>query len=203
MDKLEYLNTIAKDNRSTKPAKSGISGSLIAAIALGGILIFIIIMILGSVMNSSSAKTTDLTKQLYSRTTAVSKVISSYEKSLKSSKLRAISLSLSSTLSGAEAQLKTYMSEKEIDTKLSEKVNDSEATLIDKFDQNLTRAKLNGILDRIYANQIQLQVSLLLSLISQNLNRAKNDSLISILNSYRANLATIEQELDNYSSSSD
>lgn len=203
MNKLEYLNTIAKDNRPVKPAKSGISGGTIAKIALGGLALFILLMILGSALGNKSSKSLDLTKQLFARTTAVNEITTSYGKTLKSSQLRAISLSLSSVLTGAENQLNTYFAESDIDPKLSEKTATSEAALTANLDQTLTNAKLNGILDRIYANQIQLQVSLLLSLISQGLSRTKDDGLISILDSYRSNLSVIEENLHNYSNPSD
>lgn len=203
MNNLEYLNTIAKDTRPSKPAKSGVSGSTILKIALGGLALFIILLIFGSALGNKSSKSLNLTKQLLSRTTTVNEITARYGKSLKSSQLRAISLSLGSVLTGAENQLKSYFTEKDIASKLSEETATSESNFIANLDQTLTNAKLNGILDRIYANQLQLQVSLLLSLVSQTLSRTKDESLIPILDSYRSNLTIIEDNLQSYSNPSD
>jgi serine kinase of HPr protein (carbohydrate metabolism regulator) len=67
----------------------------------------------------------------------------------------------------------------------------------------LNNAKLNGILDRVYANQIQLQVSLLVTFISQLEQRTKDTELLEIISQYQSNLIVIEQSLKDYSNPSD
>jgi len=201
MDNLEYLNHIAKSNRPTKSAKSGVTNSLIVKILVGGLLLFALIFIIGGMLGGST-KSSDLVKQLYTRTTNLESTLGTYNPSLKSSKLRAIGLSLVGTLANASSQISSYITTTD-DSKNAlvpkEEIMNQETENNNALNLALENAKLNGILDRTYATQIQLQVSLLLSLISQLSSRSDDEALINILNNYASSLTIIEQSFQNFS----
>lgn len=205
MNNLEYLNQISQENRPTKAQKSN-SMSLIIKIAVGGVVAFLFILVLGMALNAGKSSPTDLTKQLYVRTSNLNTALTTYNKSLKSSQLRAIGTSLSGVLTGATASLTSYLVPEGGDQESlnpPEKLLETETTTITELDTALNNAKLNGILDRVYANQIQLQVSLLITFISQLEQRTKDADLIDIIGQYQSNLYVIEQSLQNYSNPSD
>ncbi len=205
MNNLEYLNQISQETRPTAAKKSA-SMSLIIKIAVGGLLAFLFIMCLGMALGSGKTTPTDLTKQLYVRTANLNTSLTTYNKSLKSSQLRAIGTSLNGVLTSASASLTNYLSsegDKDADLNPPEKLLAVETETIESLDTALNNAKLNGILDRVYANQIQLQVSLLITFISQLEQRTKDTDLLDIISQYQSNLTVIEQSLKDYSNPSD
>lgn len=205
MNNLEYLNQISQETRPVKSQKSN-SMSLIIKIAVGGIAAFLFIMFLGIALNAGKTSPTDLTKQLYVRTTNLNTALGTYNRALKSSQLRAIGTSLNGVLTSASASLTGYLApadDKEASLNPPEKLLETETTTITELDTALNNAKLNGILDRVYANQIHLQVSLLITFISQLEQRTKDTDLLEILDQYQSNLYVIEQSLQNYSNPSD
>ncbi len=202
MDNLEYLNHIAQSNRPVKRTSSA-PISLIIKILLGGLVLFVLILSFGSMLGGKSTKSSDLVKQLYVRTTNLDSTINSYNKSLKSSKLRAIGISLSGILTSASSQLSAYISSTDSSKNAlqpNEQITAEEVENINALNLSLENAKLNGILDRTYVTQIHLQVSLLLSMVSQLSSRNDNETLNAILESYISNLAVIEQSFQDYSS---
>lgn len=205
MNNLEYLNQISQENRPTSAKKSA-SMSLIIKIAVGGLVAFLFIMCLGMALSAGKTSPTDLTKQLYVRTANLNTALTTYNKSLKSSQLRAIGTSLNGVLTSATASLTRYLAsegDKEADLNPPEKLLTVETETIEALDTALNNAKLNGILDRVYANQIQLQVSLLVTFISQLEQRTKDTELLEIISQYQSNLIVIEQSLKDYSNPSD
>ncbi len=205
MNNLEYLNQISQENRPTSAKKSA-SMSLIIKIAVGGLVAFLFIMCLGMALSAGKTSPTDLTKQLYVRTANLNTALTTYNKSLKSSQLRAIGTSLNGVLTSATASLTGYLAsegDKEADLNPPEKLLTVETETIEALDTALNNAKLNGILDRVYANQIQLQVSLLVTFISQLEQRTKDTELLEIISQYQSNLIVIEQSLKDYSNPSD
>lgn len=204
MDNLEYLQQIAKANRPLPPAQPVKSQtSTLIKIIVGGIVAFIAVVILGIALGNMGAKTGDLAKQIYVRANNLNTTVTTYNKSLKSSRLRSISTSLSGTLINTTGQLSTYLgSLKEGDKNAlipSESVLNSETELTNALNTSLNNAKLNGILDRTYAHQISLQVSLLLSLEAQLIARQPDQPLLSIIEQSYSSLSTIQTSLEEYS----
>lgn len=203
MDNLAYLNQISQ---STRPTKSSASQSklpvLIIKIAAGAILAFVALMIIGNLISSASGKTVDLTRQIYVRSTGLQSTLQTYNKQLKSSRLRSIGSALSGTLTGTTNQLSTYLKSNSSDKDPltpKESTAAEEAELSNSLNTSLNNAKLNGILDRTYTNQIQLQVSLLMSLGSELLARSKDPALEKIITDMNNNLTTIHDSLAAYS----
>lgn len=203
MDKLEYLNQISQSNRPVKPVKkSFISGGLILKILVSGIIATALLICIGVVANTGPARATDLSRQLYVRIENVNKLISTYNPKLKSSQLRSISYSLSGALTGASTQLSAYLVATYPDSKTplvpSTEIATNEEYSNTNANNLLYKAQINGTLDRAYANQITLQVSLLMSMISELLARDKDPNLGVILDNFYSNLNTISQALEAY-----
>lgn len=205
MDNFEYLNQISQSNRPVKHSfkQSGPKTSLIIKLCAAGVVLFFLLMALGSMLGNLGGKSNDLTKQLYTRTANLNTTLNTYNRSLKSSQLRAIGVSLSAILTNASNQLSGYLTANSKDKDvlaLDEKTSASETALIEELNTSLTNAQLNGVLDRYYDNLIGLQVSLLLSQTSQLLARTKDSNLISILTNFHTSLETIHQSIEAYSS---
>ncbi len=206
MDNFAYLNQISKSARAKSvPApksKNPLAKFSIGKIALIGVVCFFLLMALGGLLGSINGKPKELSKQLYVRTTNLSTTLTTYNPSVKSSRLRSISVSLIAILNHTSSQLSSYISgdekHKEEDLLPKTKVLDSETAMSEELNLSLNRAKLNGILDRTYENQLTLQVSLLLSLTSQLLARTKDETLISILTPFYSSLETIHNNLESY-----
>lgn len=206
MDSLEYLNQISKSNRPVKKPRGEASKTTIIKIAAGGIVLFVLIIAFGSLLGNLSSKVGNTTKQLYFRTDQVNSTLRTYNKSLKSSRLRAIGSSLQTVLTGTSNQLKEYYSNKNVkseDLKLTGKTSEKEEALISQLNLSLKHGKLNGILDRTYNNQINLQVSLLLSLTSEIISRTKDQKLLAIVEPLHSSLTTIHESLETYSNPGD
>ena len=208
MDNLEYLQQISQSNRPSAPAKqSRIPIALIGKILLGIIVVIALIAGISVLANNSSNKSEDLTQQFYLRVNNINQVATNYTRQLKSSQLRSINVSLTGALTNTSNQLSGYAATHNEDGKKDplapkEEVLAAEAAAINGLNTTLTNAKLNGILDRIYANQIHLQVSLLLSMASELSNRTDDADLLQILAQFTSSLSVIEQSLDNYSNPS-
>lgn len=206
MDNFAYLNQISKSARAKSTPVVKKSGSPLAKLSIGriaiiGIVGFFLLMAVGGLIGNINGKPKELSKQLYLRTTNLSSILTTYNPSVKSSRLRSISVSLISVLNHTSGQLSTYIGgEKSKDDDLlpKQKTIDSETALSEELNLSLNHAKLNGILDRTYENQLTLQVSLLLSLTSQVLARTKDEALTSILKSFYFSLETIHNSLESY-----
>lgn len=206
MDNLEYLQQISKSNRPvapTKPVRKFQQFSLIIKIAIGGLIGFIAILILGLALGNMGAKSSELAKQIYVRANNLNSSITTYNRSLKSSRLRSISTSLSGTLLNTTNQLSNYLGSLEDKSSTALVPSDAaivtqEAENLDSLNLALNNAKLNGILDRTYEHQISLQVSLLLTLESQLLGRSPEEPLRSIIQQSYASLSTIQTSFEEY-----
>lgn len=207
MDNLEYLNEISKSNRPVRTKRHDENSKItILKVAIGGFVLFILIVSFGSLLGNLNSKVSNTTKQLYTRTDQLNVTLKPYTKIVKSSRLRAIGSSLSSVLTGASNQLKEYYKAKGTkpeSLKLSGNPATEEQQLIQNLSTSLQNAKLNGVLDRTYDNQIALQVSLLRSLTSQVISRTKDKKLLEIVEPLYSSLTTIHENLEAYSNPSD
>lgn len=207
MDNLEYLNHISQSTQAAKRAKrtnSGILGNPIFKIAIVGVVGFFLLMAVGSMLGNLNQKSSTLTKQIYARANNLNSVITKYNPSVKSSKLRAIGSSLSTVLSNTTHQISEHVNKgKEKKDKkaleLDKKTAEQETQTLNKLNDSLTEAKLNGILDRAYANQVGLQVSLLLSMLSQLYTRTKDQEFKTTLSEAYDSLETIHNNIESYS----
>lgn len=202
MNNYEYLKEISKSNRQVKSTASGPNTGLILKILGAGALLVAILILIVTII-ASQGKAQALARQVSFRSNNLSATLNNYNSYIKSPQLRAIGISLKATIDSGESQINSYFISQDQETAPTEDVFNSETELVTELNITLENARLNGILDRIYANQIQLQTSLLLSLLSTTLQKAEGDeTLYPIIEQYHTNLSIIDQEIDKYSNPS-
>ena len=95
MDNLEYLNQISQSNRPVKRSlkSSDRKTNLILKFSIAGVVLFFLMMAFGAMVGNLNTKSDDLAKQIYTRTVNLNSSLNTYNRDLKSSRLRAIGVS--------------------------------------------------------------------------------------------------------------
>jgi hypothetical protein len=183
MDRQEYLNQISTANRPVKESKSGIFASKFFWVGIIGLVAFILIMILGAIIGGTKGNEKERIFSLILHLDNTSEVIGQYQPSVKSSDLRSYSASLKGILSNTSRELTTYAEEKyNFKAKdVSSKISEEETLSKDGLENELFEAKINGILDRIYAHKMAYEISLITNRESQIFKSSGNENLKNIL----------------------
>ena len=200
MDSKAYLDQISASVRPTKPSRQhGILSSPIFKVSIGGLIALIFIIILGSVLGgTTSAKDEAIELNLYINNTM--QAISDYQPSLKSSNLRSASASLYSVLSNTTRDLSAYLdSAYGSDAKATATMESDAALHLDGLTSDLFEAKINGILDRIYAHKMSYEISIITSKESSLYTRLSDDTAKSSLGSSYNSLQNLYDEFNNFS----
>lgn len=202
MDNFAYLNEISASNRPVKnpaTAPKSLKTATIVKIVAAGAVLFFLLMAVGALVGNLKGKTDSLLKQLYLRTTNMSTIMEDYNRDLKSSDLRSLAASLAGTLTNATNQLAGVMgAEDPEDAAPDAATTEEETAVLNELNTSLTNARLNGILDRAYANLVGLQVSLIMSMISELEARTDDAELLKVLGTYRGNLEVLHQGFEAY-----
>ena len=202
MDNFAYLNEISASNRPVKnpvAAPKSLKTATIVKIVAAGAVLFFLLMAVGALVGNLKGKTDSLLKQLYLRTTNMSTIMEDYNRDLKSSDLRSLAASLAGTLTNATNQLAGVMGAEDPEDAAPDAVTTEEETaVLNELNTSLTNARLNGILDRAYANLVGLQVSLIMSMISELEARTDDAELLKVLSTYRGNLEVLHQGFEAY-----
>lgn len=201
MEGQEYLNQISASNRPTKKSMPKFLSSKLFIFGAAALILAIAIMIVGSILSSGKTSEKDSTYALKLHLDNTAAVIKSYQSSVKSSTLRSNSASLYSILTNTSRDLDNYLTEKysfkekDADKKISE-----QATLEkDGLESELFNAKINGILDRIYAHKITYEISTLMNEESNLFKKSGNESLKNILNTSYQSLENLYKSFSEYS----
>ncbi len=204
MDGQEYLNQISAGSSSSRRASGSLPSwmsSIYFKVIAGGVLLLIIIMIIGAALGSGRTSTEDKCYSLLLRVNGTVEMIEEYQSSVKSSDLRSSSASLSGILSNTSRDLESYVvdkynyKEKNVSTKISTAAEEEETEL----NNDLFEAKINGILDRIYAHKMAYMISLIMS-DEASINKATNDSdLSSIITTSYTSLENLYDKFDSFS----
>ena len=202
MEGQEYLNQISAMNRPEKKAKSnGILQSKFFLVGAIGVAIFVLLAIVGAVLGSGSGgeKNRSFALKLHLDNTA--EVVQEYQASVKSSDLRSNSASLYSVITNTSRELTDYLTEKydykdsAVDKNLVE-----EATLArDGLESELFEAKINGVLDRIYAHKMAYEIALLTAEETKIINSTGNTSLKELLANSYDSLDNLYTKFDDFS----
>lgn len=209
MNNKDYLDKIASEARPLTAKAPGFFGSKlnltmkqlkIIGIVVGAIIVVLFIGMIASSGNKNSER--DYVDQAYLRTTDLSKIIDDYRTKLRSSKLRSMAMSLKSVLSEANynlsSSLTTDFGAKSADKPNKESTAINEEALIGELSDTLEAARLNAVLDRVFAREFTYQISLLISLETDIINRTKKEPLKSSLESSRTNLEALHEQFDNF-----
>ena len=200
MDKKEYLEQLSSTVRPKSKPKSGFMSSPFFKVTVIGVIGLALIVILGSILGGNgNAKTQLISLQLHLDNT--SELVSTYQKNIKSSDLRSTSASLYSVLTNTAREVENYLL-----TKYNAKVNSAEKNIKDKaqlakdsLNAELLNAKINGLLDRVFALKIKYEVSVFMEEESDIYKSAGDESLRDILNSSYNSLKTLYEKLDSFS----
>lgn len=200
MDGQDYLNQISASVRPEKPSKMGSLNSKIFKIVAGGIVAFILIAIIGSILSGGKTGVKDQAISLKLNIDSTLSVISEYQPSVKSSDLRSSSASLYSVLSNTNRDLTTFITEKYNYSSKSDDKKFEEAVALERdgLESSLFEAKTNGILDQVYANKMAYVISLISSKESALFNTTSDESLQAILSSSYNSLKNIYNQFADF-----
>lgn len=197
----EYLNQISAENRPLKKNGKRIFHSKIFMASMIGLIILIVIIIIGSILSGSKDREKNLSLALKLHLDNTASVISKYQSQIKSSDLRSSSASFYSVLSNTSNELTDYLTkkynykEKDIDKGLVD-----EATLLkDGLEADLFEAKINGILDRIYAHKMVYEISLFMNEESKLMSMTKDSDYKEILTKSYNSLNNLSGSFSNFS----
>lgn len=210
MNNKDYLDKIASEARPLTASAPGFLGSAlhlsmkqlkIIGIAIAVIFLVLIIAMIASSGNKNTER--DYVDTAYLRTKDLSKVIDDYRTKIRSSELRSMAMSLKSVLLETNYALSSTLTNnfgaKSPDTPEKESTATDETAIIGELTASLEEARLNALLDRVFAREYTYQISLLISLETDIINRTKIDLLKSSLTSSRSNLETLHEQFDNFS----
>lgn len=202
MENQEYLNQISAEVRPTKKSKMGnILHSPILKISLIAVVVLALIGIANLVISGLSGNPKEEATELLLHIDNTSEVINTYQPNLKSSTLRSSSASLGLILSNTSRELTDYMTEKynyksnTVDKKL---VTDADLHK-DGLESALADAKINGILDRIYAHKMAYEITLILEQEKDLYKTTKDESLRTLINTSLNSLNNLYAQFSDYS----
>ena len=128
-------------------------------------------------------------------------VIGEYQSNVKSSDLRSYSASLNGVLSNTSKDLTNYAAEKynfkakDVDKNIAEE----ETTSKDGLKSELFEAKINGVLDRIYAHKMAYEISLITTREAQLIRSAGNETLKQALTTSYNSLDNLYSKFNDFS----
>ena len=209
MNNKDYLNQIASEARPLERKAPGFFGktlnlSMKQLKIIGGVIIsMILVLIIGLIVSSSNKNgERDYVDMAYLRTDDLSSVIESYRTEIRSSKLRSMAMSLKSVLSETNYILATSLADdfgaKDSSKPAKASTAEKEEAIIGELSAVLENARLNALLDRVFAREFAYQISLLISLETDVISHTKKEPLKTNLTSARTNLEAIHSEFDNF-----
>ena len=201
MEGQDYLNQISANNRPTKKQQKGILSSKFFLVGAIGLVALIIIIIIGALVNGNKGGEKNLSFALKLHLDNTSSVIEEYQPNVKSSSLRSSSASLDNVISDTNSKLTDFVTakyefkEKDVDKKLK----DAAARNQEELSNELFEAKINGVLDRVYAHKMSYETSMLMTEEAKLINSSKDDALKSILSTSYDSLKNLYDNFNNFS----
>lgn len=201
MDNKEYLKQISGQVRPTKNHTSDSFKFRILKIAGIAAAAMLVIIIFSTIISSAGPdlKSRSISLKLHIDNTA--EIISEFQPSVKSSDLRSSSSSLYAVLTNTSRELENYLAEVyEYDEKKTPADLSEDADLNkDALTSDLFEAKINGILDRIYARKMAYEISLMTSEESALYNATNDEAFKSLLTTSYNSLNNLYAKFDDFS----
>jgi hypothetical protein len=209
MNNKDYLEQISSEARPLTKKAPGFFGdklnlSMTQLKLIGGILISITLVFFIGIIATSGNKNgeRDYVDQAYLRTTDLSEVIDDYRTEIRSSSLRSMAMSLKSVLLETNYILSSTLTNdfgvEDPDEPAKQSTIENEEALVSELRDTLEAARLNAVLDRVFAREFTYQISLLISLETDVLNRTKKEPFKTNLTSSRTNLETLHTQFDDF-----
>ena len=203
MDSQDYLDQIAASARPMKPAKRGIGGFFSSKWFKWGMValaLLMVIIIFGSMLGNRTTLEQRCTEmKLHIDNT--SEVISEYQPLVKSSLLRSLSASLKGILANTSSQLNSYMvaAYNYNQDKVKEALVEEAQLARDELANDLFEAKINGLLDRVYAHKMANEIYLIMSDESGIANDSDDEDLKSLLSASYDSLNNLYTQFNDFS----
>ena len=205
MEGQDYLNQISAKAQPVKQTKGGgILHSKFFLVGMIGLIVLILIIVLGAILGGNKGSEKTLSIKLELHLSATSDVVKTYQPDVKSSQLRSNSASLKTILLDTDKALKDYLTEKydyktsNADKKLVEKATAEKETL----DKTLFEAKINGELDRVFAQKMAYEITIILNEEAKILRATKNSTLQEIINQSYNSLKILYDKFNDFSEAS-
>jgi len=201
MDGQEYLNQISSTVRPVKPPRKSILSSKFFMVGLIGAVALIVIIILGAILSGGKSDNKSLSYALKLHLNNTAEVIQTYQPEVKSSDLRSSSASLYSVLTNTERDLTNYLTEtynfkdKDIPAGIVSEAD----TERDGLESALFEAKINGILDRIYAHQMAHEISLIMAEETKIYSASSNTTLRGLIDTSYNSLENLYNKFNDFS----
>lgn len=189
MDSQDYLDQISRSARPVKASKGGIGDFLSSKWfkwGLVAVVLLIAMAIFGALMGNKvtpEEQCTDLKLHIDGTVEAIDE----YQQYVKSSLLRSLSASLKGVFTNTSSQLSSYMANAFgwEDKNVKEAVREEANLARDELMNELFEAKINGLLDRVYAHKMTLEIYSVMNDEAGISNGASDAELQSLLkNSY-------------------
>lgn len=207
MNGQEYLDQISAGNRQVVPKGSSnqFLGSKLFWAGIVAVVIFFLLAIIGSILKANSGGEKRKSLEALAHIVSTSEVITEYQSNIKSSDLRSSSASLYGVLSNTSSDLTNYLTEKytikdpikSLDKNTQEQTEAAKEELSDE----LFKAKINGMLDRVYANKMAYEISIIKTQENDLYDIAKDDTLKELLDRSYSSLENLYDKFNDFSES--
>lgn len=205
MDGQQYLNQISAENRPAKKSSSKLFSSKFFWVGTIGVVAFIFIMIIGSLLggNKGGEKNNGVRLALHAKNTA--EIAKTYQPDIKSSKLRGYSSSLYGLLTELDKNVSEYLEEKyalksgNLEKNVDKKIAEEATTMKDGLESELFEAKINGILDRTFAHKMAYEISLFMSEENSLMKSSKNETLKATITKSYDSLENLYNNFNDFS----
>ena len=180
----------------------GIISSPFFKVIAGGVLAFALIMVFSSIILGGKANVKEQTLSLKFTVENTLQMISDYQNKLKSSDLRSSTASLYSVLSNTDRSLEEYVTEKYSYKKGSKdytEIQEEATTHFDEVENDLFEAKINGLLDRVFAHKMAYEISMITTKEEGIYNASSDETLGTILTTSYNSLNNLYDKFSNFS----
>jgi hypothetical protein len=201
MNQQEYLSQISNNVRPPKAPKPSFFSSAIFKWGLIVVAAIVGIAIFGAVISGNKKSVKDMAIALKLHTDGTMAEVKNFQPYIKNSSLRANAASLNSVLSNFDSSLVDYMSAKYSYKKGSEakKAKTKAETAQQALHDELFEAKINGMLDDIFAHKMAYEISLFQAEMVAIDKATSDNNLREILGSPYESLGNLYELLNNFS----
>ncbi len=168
MDGQQYLDQISKTNlpKRATVGKKKFWQNKFFIISMIGVVGVLIIVLIGAIIKANTVSEKSLVEKLNLHLTGTISAIDEYQNYIKSSDLRSSSASLKGILSDTNSSVSSYATEKynlKNTNNYDKALRETAETDSEELKNDLFEAKINGILDRIYAHKMAYEISVIKS----------------------------------------
>ncbi len=204
MDGQQYLDQISKTNlpKRATVGKKKFWQNKFFIISMIGVVGVLIIVLIGAIIKANTVSEKSLVEKLNLHLTGTISAIDEYQNYIKSSDLRSSSASLKGILSDTNSSVSSHVAEKynlkntnNYDKALRETAETDSAEL----KNDLFEAKINGILDRIYAHKMAYEISVIKSEESRIYDITNSSSLKEALDTSYKSLENLYSSFSDFS----